>query len=234
MPNVDYLVVAGGGTGGNPNWSDHSHRGGGGGGGGMLEGIKNITASGLYQVVVGASDTNSSFGDIVATAGGHGGNAINGAGGTGGSGGGGSADSGAAGSGTVGQGNNGGPGPGGGGGAGAVGTGSKGAGKLATVFGGTYAAGGEPGGTDPAAIGAANTGNGGQGGDVYFDDAEETTIDVPQGAGGSGIVKLRYLAAEMTATGGTISDSGAYKIHSFTSSGTFTATVIGSGNGFFF
>ena len=41
------------------------------------------------------------------------------------------------------------------------------------------------------------------------------------GAGGSGIVIIRYLGA-VAATGGTITTSGSYTIHTFTSSGTFT------------
>jgi hypothetical protein len=42
------------------------------------------------------------------------------------------------------------------------------------------------------------------------------------GAGGSGIVILRYLGAQR-GTGGTITSVGGYTIHTFTSSGTFTA-----------
>ena len=43
-------------------------------------------------------------------------------------------------------------------------------------------------------------------------------------AGGSGIVIVRYLGSQI-ATGGTITSSGGYTIHSFTGSGTFTANV---------
>jgi hypothetical protein len=42
------------------------------------------------------------------------------------------------------------------------------------------------------------------------------------GSGGSGIVIIRYLG-DQRATGGTITSSGGYTIHTFTSSGTFTA-----------
>jgi hypothetical protein len=41
-------------------------------------------------------------------------------------------------------------------------------------------------------------------------------------AGGSGIVIVRYLGSQR-ATGGTVTSSGGYTIHTFTSSGTFTA-----------
>jgi hypothetical protein len=42
------------------------------------------------------------------------------------------------------------------------------------------------------------------------------------GAGGSGIVIVRYLGGTR-GTGGTITYSGGYTYHTFTSSGTFTA-----------
>jgi hypothetical protein len=42
------------------------------------------------------------------------------------------------------------------------------------------------------------------------------------GAGGSGIVIIRYAGAQR-GTGGTVTSSGGYTIHTFTSSGTFTA-----------
>ena len=42
------------------------------------------------------------------------------------------------------------------------------------------------------------------------------------GSGGSGVVVIRYLGAQK-GTGGTITSSGGYTIHTFTSSGTFTA-----------
>jgi hypothetical protein len=60
--------------------------------------------------------------------------------------------------------------------------------------------------------GTANTGGGGgggQNGNGY--------------AGGSGIVVIRYLTVDFgTCTGGTITTDGAYTVHTFTSSGTFT------------
>jgi hypothetical protein len=41
-------------------------------------------------------------------------------------------------------------------------------------------------------------------------------------SGGSGIVIIRY-AGVQRGTGGTVTSSGGYTIHTFTSSGTFTA-----------
>ena len=60
--------------------------------------------------------------------------------------------------------------------------------------------------------GTANTGGGG-GGSGYQRDG---------GAGGSGIVIVRYVGAQK-GTGGTVTSSGGYTIHTFTSSGTYTA-----------
>jgi hypothetical protein len=42
------------------------------------------------------------------------------------------------------------------------------------------------------------------------------------GSGGSGIFVIRYLGAQR-GTGGTVTSSGGYTIHTFTSSGNFTA-----------
>jgi hypothetical protein len=42
------------------------------------------------------------------------------------------------------------------------------------------------------------------------------------GAGGSGVVILRYLGPQR-GTGGTVTSSGGYTIHTFTTSGTYTA-----------
>jgi hypothetical protein len=60
----------------------------------------------------------------------------------------------------------------------------------------------------------ANTGGGGGGGSHWDSDG---------GNGGSGIVIVRYYGSQR-ATGGTITSSGGYTIHTFTSSGTFTPT----------
>jgi hypothetical protein len=42
------------------------------------------------------------------------------------------------------------------------------------------------------------------------------------GSGGSGVVIIRYLGSQR-GTGGTVTSSGGYTIHTFTSSGTYTA-----------
>ncbi|MFZ3009730.1 MAG: glycine-rich domain-containing protein [Candidatus Microsaccharimonas sp.] len=138
---------------------------------------------------------------------------------------------------------------GGGGGAGAVGqnaSGSKGGdggsglassisgsvvyyggGGGGSFRGGTGGAGGNGGGGAAATIGVRNFGlagtanTGGGGGAGYGDPASG-----PSGAGGSGIVVISYLTGTMTATGGTITFSGGYTIHTFTASGTFTVTTI--------
>jgi hypothetical protein len=61
--------------------------------------------------------------------------------------------------------------------------------------------------------GTVNTGGGGGGyGNGSFAGA----------AGGSGIVIIRYAGAQR-GTGGTVTSAGGYTIHTFTSSGTFTA-----------
>ena len=144
--------------------------------------------------------------------------------------------------GTTGQGNNGGVGRGiggnsgaggGGGGAGAVGgdstttsAGSGGAG-LSNSFSGsavTYAGGGagtgynvsdgivgSGGGGSPGAPGGTNSGGGGGAG---------SSAKVGAG-GGSGLVIIRYLAPQR-ASGGTITTSSGYVIHTFTVSGTIT------------
>jgi len=60
--------------------------------------------------------------------------------------------------------------------------------------------------------GSANTGGGGGG--AIFGDGNWN--------GGSGVVKIRYTGSVSQATGGTISYSGSYTYHTFTSSGNFT------------
>lgn len=100
---------------------------------------------------------------------------------------------------------NGGAGGGGGGASWNTTSGTGGAGLNAgATGGGAYAAGG---------AGGANTGGGGGGG------AHQGV----GGAGGSGIVIVRY-SGSARATGGTITTSGGYTMHVFTTSGTFTPT----------
>ncbi len=94
---------------------------------------------------------------------------------------------------------------GGGGGAGYGGGAAGGAGGS----GGGGAGGGY---TTPASTaGTANTGGGGGGGGVILG-----------AAGGSGVVIIQYLGAQR-GTGGTITSSGGYTYHYFSSNGTFTA-----------
>ena len=64
--------------------------------------------------------------------------------------------------------------------------------------------------------GTTNTGGGGGGGGY-------TGSWQQGGSGGSGIVIIRYSGTQK-ATGGTITSSGGYTIHTFTSSNTFTTS----------
>lgn len=238
---VDYLVVAGGGGGGNGAGGVGA---GGGGAGGYRAGSQSVISGNDYTVTIGAggagkttdetvgnSGSNSIFGTITSTGGGgggHGGDTAS-SGLTGGSGGGGGNNFGgggqSGGSNTAGQGNSGGAGSpiagapfrgGGGGGAGAAGTaasrttpGNGGAGIESYITGKpvTYAGGGGgatsgsflpsgaggaggggrgTNGNDLFAVaGTANTGGGG-GGNLGF--------GYLSGAGGSGIVVIRYKA----------------------------------------
>ena len=240
--NAEILVVAGGGGGSGTPWG-----GGGAGAGGVLYySLKPILRNQAYTVIVGAgasagnTGNNSQFGSGVAYGGGAGGA------GAGGSGGGGT-HSGASGQygastqtnndGAMGYGNPGGtnvyssPYPcGSGGGAGSAGSqmGNGGDGRSFSVSGSsvTYAGGGGAsdisptntgggtggGGSGGGGNGSANTGGGGGG-------AKGTG-----GAGGSGIVIIRYSGSQR-GTGGTVTSSGGYTMHSFTSSGTFTFTA---------
>lgn len=227
---IEYLVVAGGGSSGVDN-------GGGGGAGGLLSGSLTINKNTTLQVIVGngglktgtglgtpKNGTNSVLGSIVTTGGGQGGSNFNGGepGGSGGGGGGFSSQQGTivgGGAGTAGpprQGFNGGNSaaapvgggsmtPGGGGGAGSAGGTPTAGSGVSWVDGITYAAGGS--GTGQI-NGTNDRGNGGSGGNNSS----------PVYNGGSGIVKLRYIGTGSKASGGTISYSGGYTYHTFTSS----------------
>jgi hypothetical protein len=59
-----------------------------------------------------------------------------------------------------------------------------------------------------------NTGGGGGGG--------QGAGSIAGAAGGSGIVIIRY-AGSQRGTGGTVTSAGGFTIHTFTSSGTYTA-----------
>jgi hypothetical protein len=201
--------------------------------------------------VLGTNGGNSVFGSITSLGGGGASSQIAGA--SGGCGGGGGELSGvtAGGAGTSGQGYAGGTGNfsggnagAGGGGAGAVGgnsssgaVGAGGIGVQSSITGtATYRAGGGgasgnglpgssgglggggnggpgSGGSGTVTSGAANTGGGGGG--TYLAGAGTA-------GGGSGIVIIRY-SGPQRATGGTVTSSGGFTIHTFTSSGTFTA-----------
>jgi hypothetical protein len=62
--------------------------------------------------------------------------------------------------------------------------------------------------------------NRGGGGGGTRNDADSS--GVTSGAGGSGIVIIRYLGAQR-GTGGTVTSAGGYTYHTFNSSGTYTA-----------
>jgi hypothetical protein len=131
---------------------------------------------------------------------------------------------------------------GGGGGAGAAGSDSPrnqnaqnnaGPGGVGLEWYGTFYAGGGGGGNDQGT--AAATGGNGGGGNGGVQNTLGTTGSTNRGggggggsntqqgtAGGSGIVVIRYLGAQR-GTGGTITSSGGYTIHTFTGSGSFTA-----------
>jgi hypothetical protein len=169
----------------------------------------------------------------------------------GGSGGGGGRSNTAGGSGTVGQGNAGGTGgaggnagrTGGGGGAGSVGgnsgtafSGNGGTG-LANAISGisvTYASGGGGGADSGNTAGTASAGGGANGSNVNGATAGNGTANLGGGggggpaangvggSGGSGIFIISYPGAQR-GTGGTVTSSGGNTIHTFTSSGTYTA-----------
>jgi hypothetical protein len=85
--------------------------------------------------------------------------------------------------------------------------------------GGLGGLGGGGNGADAAGIaGTANTGGGGGGGFSY--------ATGNGGAGGSGIVIISYPTGSVTATGGTMTTSGGYTIHTFTGNGTLSVTAV--------
>lgn len=221
---LEYIVVSGGGSGGG--MGDAGHAGGGGGAGGMIVSTYISARPVSYTVSVagaGGQSSISGVGHVTVYAGGS-------AGQDGGSGGGGNSnDTGStgtgAGAGTAGQGNNGSKGgsgswvAGGGGGKGSTGSQPGGGSGYEITWRGfseVFASGGRGGVYSPesnGSTGAANTGNGGggsgRGGGM---------------SGGSGIVMIRY-AGDQAATGGSITTSGGYTIHTFTSTGTFSITA---------
>jgi len=236
---VDFFIVAGGGGGG----ESTDGGGGAGGAGGLLSGSLSVT-SGSYTVSVGGGGAAGAFSPnppsegspgtdsyiqrgaelFTAIAGGFGGGGGFGDnGGNGGSGGGGSSyinERGVGGTGTAGQGFNGGNPRAesrsfGGGGGGAKNAGSEiFAGEGIVLPNGVeVSVGGNGAGTGVAPT--ANTGNGGEAGRN-----SSTVGNVRATAGASGRVLIRYSGTPV-GTGGTITESGGFTFHSFTSSGTF-------------
>jgi hypothetical protein len=202
---------------------------------------------------VGSSGANSLLGSIATAIGGGGGGSSSSTNGiSGGSGGGASYTSPrTGGSGTAGQGYAGGNGAtdgvnysstGAGGGAGAVGgtgtantgTGAVGGIGASSSISGTavYYSGGGGAVTDasPRTGGAGGTGGGGAGnfastagsGTINTGGGGGGTSSGTAGAGGSGIVIISYLGSQR-GSGGTVTSSGGYTIHTFTSSGTYNA-----------
>lgn len=230
---VSYLIIAGGGGGG-------IGVGAGGGAGGLLANVSSVQPGTAYTVTVGSGGpggvkgSNSSALSLVAIGGGAGGNATTSS--SGGSGGGSGGFG--AGSGTAGQGFAGGPSAGGtsgqtfgggGGGAGQAGQsavtntrgGDGGNGLQSDITGtNTYYAGGAAGywqgigGTGGS--GGAGSGNFGGGGDGY-----------DPSAGKNGLVVISYPSSTQRATGGNVttytSGGQVYWVHTYTTSGTFTA-----------
>lgn len=247
--SVNYLVIAGGGGGGAG--VNGAQPGGGGGAGGLLSSSASFATGTAYTITVGSGGASGASGNnsvisglsITAIGGGAGANSTA-VGFSGGSGGGGNTGF-AVGSGTTGQGNAGGigasNGSGGGGGSSAAGSnaavatgGAGGAGTSNSISGNavTYAGGGGGGAVTTAGAGGsgggaaggtttvganatANTGGGGGGGG-------NNGVSAAGGNGGSGIVILAYLGAQR-GTGGTVTTSGGYTIHTFTSSSTYNA-----------
>ena len=227
IPGTGYSVVVGAGGAGGPSASGSS---------GSNSSLYTLTAA------LGGGGGGSHIGPFAGGSGGSGG------GGTGGSN---TGAIGPAGAGTAGQGNPGGSGSsstapaygaGGGGGAGATGAngtgsagGAGGAGLPSSITGSsTYYAGGGGGSaynsTGPA--GAGGTGGGGAGGTPGAGAAGGTNTgggggggergSPTTGSGGSGVVIVSYLGGQR-GSGGTVTTSGGQTIHTFNSSGTFTA-----------
>ena len=244
--NVEYLIVAGGGSAG---MSGNTCDGGAGGAGGVVTGSTPTIVGNSYTMTVGsggvsAFDFGSSWGrngnnssafGFTAIGGGGGGGAVGEGpsefpqdGSQGGSGGGGACGR-FGGAGIAGQGFAGTHGNVGGGGGGAGGVGNSGhGGPGATVWGSAYGGGGGNG------SGLGGTGGGGNG-----DETGLSRNGVPNtgggggtgdpltvgGSGGSGIIIVRYPNAGCPApprgTGGVISCSNGFTYHRFNSTGTF-------------
>jgi hypothetical protein len=235
------MVIVGGGTGGNN--GSFQYPGGGGGAGGYKTATLQI-AVGTYAMVVGAGGASGlgsggrsfAFDKFIFTT-----PAASGFGASSSPSGGPDAGDN---QGSPGGGSNGGTGGGGGGGGGAGGPGSFGGpnggpggiGINHPVF-GFFAGGGGGGGTTynglPGAAGIGGSGGGGPGGTTASPSSTSGTANTggggggkggntpgTVGAGGSGVIILRYYGASR-ATGGTITSSGGYTIHTFTGTANF-------------
>jgi hypothetical protein len=247
--SVDYLIIAGGGGGGSRH-AGGGGAGGYLTGSLTISGSYSVVVgaggNGSIGLGRGTNGNNSSVFSITAHGGGYGGGAGFDNGAVGGSGGGAIGVNGATGGASSGsQGFAGGNGTsfqgGGGGGASTIGgngftlsgesyggaggsgsawvdavfrAGGGGGGALDGVGGPSTAGGGGGGATSTGGNGVANTGGGGGGAGAF----ESNTPN--GGFGGSGVVIIRY-AGIQRATGGTITQSGGFTYHTFTSSGTF-------------
>ncbi len=230
------LVVGGGGGGGTGSFNS----GGGGGGGRVKYDSAYDIGSGNHTVTVGnggAADTNggdSIFGTITAKGGGAGkqGNGnVGGNGGGGGAGGNGGAsnDGGYSGgsSSTYSGGGGGGDSQNGQNGGGFTGVGG-GNGTANSITGSSVTYGGGGGGGGDGGGGAGGTGGGGAGGSGGGSAGTDNLGGGGggcsyggAGVGGKGVVIISYLAGTINGEGGTVTSSGGYTIHKFTSSGTF-------------
>lgn len=252
---VQVLAVGGGGSGGR-NGGSGTRPGGGGGGGGVVQrnlgigvGTYAITI-GDGGAPSGVTGGDTTFAALITAKGGGGGGTASNDGSNGASGGGSPQASNAQGTGIPGQGYDGGDGyntdkGGGGGGAGGTGTtptasvaGDGGPGKPSSITGVLtyYGGGGGGGGAGGAGAGTGGTGGGGNG--ANSGNGSSATANTGGGGGGSasngtsggqggkGVVIVRYRSAAYTATGGTITTDGDYKVHTFTSSGTFEITAV--------
>jgi len=230
---IEFLIVAGGGGGGTAGIGNIDGSGGGGGAGRYLSGSNYMTQGDTESITVGgagAAGTNGgnsiAFG-VTCNGGGRGGGVLFNAS-NGGSGGGASvyrptaAGANIAASGDYGDGYgvNGATSAGfpattiGGNGGGAGGSGAGSVTSKIWLDGIYYAQGGYAG--RQGASQSSLYGSGGNGADLNLG----TTVGNP---GVQGIIKLRYLGIPK-GTGGTITQSGGYTYHTFTSNGTFTIT----------
>lgn len=225
---VQTLVVGGGGSGG----SGTGAGGGGGGGGGAGSGVVQPAAQGAgsYTITVGGVSGQSvsyfSGSTVVGNGGATGANAYGNVGGNGGAGG----------SGTTNTGGTGGKSGDGGaqGAAGGNGTACSINGVGSTVFGGAGGGGSGTGGLGGSGGGGrggvGNTSGAGAAGSQYG--AGGGGGGYASGAGGAGVQGLVYVsyltsaAAGMSVTGGSISTSGSYTVHTFTGSSSFTITLV--------